>query len=107
MQQALYFALKGNLREAESRVPAIIATIQLNDESRHHTTYDAACIYALAGKSDEAVKWLRETAATGFPNYPLFARDPFLDRIRQSPEFIQFMAEQRAQWEKYRQEFGG
>jgi len=49
----------------------------------------------------------KETAATGFPNYPFFARDPFLDRIRQSPEFIQFMAEQKAQWEKYRQEFGG
>ncbi|HEU0049511.1 MAG TPA: hypothetical protein VFQ43_18130, partial [Nitrososphaera sp.] len=107
MRQALYFALKGNLREAESRVPPIIATIQLNDESRHHSTYDAACIYALAGKSDEAVKWLKETAATGFPNYPLFARDPFLDRIRQAPEFVQFMAEQKAQWEKYRQEFGG
>jgi hypothetical protein len=31
----------------------------------------------------------------------------FLDRIRQSPEFIEFMSEQKAQWEKYRQEFGG
>jgi hypothetical protein len=54
-----------------------------------------------------AAKGLKETAATGFPNYPLFARDPFLDRIRQSPEFIEFMSEQKAQWEKYRQEFGG
>jgi hypothetical protein len=33
----------------------------------------------------------------GFPNYPLFERDPFLDRMRKSPEFIEFMTEQRAQ----------
>jgi eukaryotic-like serine/threonine-protein kinase len=107
MQQALLFALKGDFHEAEARVPGIIARIQINDSGRHHSTYDAACIYALAGESGEAVKWLKETAATGFPNYPLFARDPFLDQIRQAPEFIQFMAEQKAQWEKYRQEFGG
>jgi DNA-binding winged helix-turn-helix (wHTH) protein/TolB-like protein len=106
MQQALLLALKGDFRGAESRVPGIIARIQLNDQSRHHSTYDAACIFALAGKSGEAVKWLRETAATGFPNYPLFDRDRYLDRIRATPEFVQFMAEEKARWEEYRREFG-
>jgi serine/threonine-protein kinase len=107
MQQALLLALRGDARAAESRVPEIFSKIQPNDQSRHHSTYDTACIYALVGNSSEAVKWLKETAATGFPNYPLFARDHFLDRIRQSPEFVQFMAEQKAQWETFRQEFGG
>jgi DNA-binding winged helix-turn-helix (wHTH) protein/TolB-like protein len=107
MQQALLLALKGDFRVAEARVPGIIAKIRLNDESRHHSTYDAACIFALAGKSGEAVKWLRETAATGFPNYPLFDRDRYLDRIRPAPEFVQFMADEKAQWEAHRQEFGG
>ena len=107
MQQALLFALKGDFHEAEGRIPGIIAKIQLNYLSRHHSTYDAACIYALAGKSGEAVKWLKETAATGFPNYPLFLRDPFLDRIRQAPEFVQFMADEKARWEDRRREFGG
>ncbi len=105
MQQALLFALKGDFREAEARVPGIIAKIQLNNQSRHHSTYDAACIYALAGKSDEAVKWLRETAATGFPNYPLFERDPYLNRIRRAPEFLQFMAESKTRWESFKKEF--
>src|ERR1051326_1495148 len=107
MQPALMLALRGDARAAESRVPEIFSKIQPNDQSRHHSTYDTACIYALLGNSSEAVKWLKETAATGFPNYPLFARDHFLDRIRQSPEFVQFMAEQKAQWETFRQEFGG
>jgi tetratricopeptide (TPR) repeat protein len=105
MQQALLFALKGNFREAEARVPGLLAKIQFNDQSRHHSTYDAACIYALAGKSTEAVKWLKETAATGFPNYPLFDRDPYLNRIRHTPEFIQFMAESKTRWEAYKKEF--
>lgn len=106
MQQALLFALKGDFREAEARAPRILARIQLTDQSRHHSTYNAACIYALAGKSDEAVKWLKETAATGFPNYPLFERDPYLDRVRKAPEFVQFMSDEKVRWERYRQEFG-
>jgi serine/threonine protein kinase len=105
MQQALLFALKGQNHTAESRVSQILSMVQMNDQSRHHKTYYAACIYALGGNSGEAVKWLKETAATGFPNYPLFARDPFLDRIRRTPEFLQFMSEQKSQWERYRQEF--
>lgn len=103
--EALLLALKGNLHGAVSRVPMILATIDHDSQSRHHVTYHVACIYALAGNSAEAVKWLKETATTGFPNYPLFENDPFLDRIRQSTPFIQFMTEQKAQWEKYRQEF--
>ena len=106
MQQALLLALKGDFRGAEARVPGIIARIQLNDESRHHSTYDAACIFALAGKSGEAVKWLKETAATGFPNYPLFERDPYLNRIRENPDFVRFMTDEKAQWQRCRQEFG-
>ena len=106
MQQALFFALTGDFRKAEARVPGILARIQLNDQHRHHATYDAACIYALAGKSAEAVKSLKETAATGFPNYPLFERDPYLDRIRKAPEFVKFMSDEKARWERSRQEFG-
>jgi hypothetical protein len=104
MQEALLHALQGRAEDAQERVQQIIAMNRPPQRS-HHTTYDAACIYALDGKSSEAVKWLRETANTGFPNYPLFAHDPFLDRIRQTPEFIQFLSEQKAQYERFQQEF--
>ncbi len=102
--QAILQALRGNFRAAQAKVPEILARVPPS-EDRHHFTYDAACIYALGGNSSEAVKWLKETAGTGFPNYPLFARDPYLDRIRKAPEFVQFMAEQKSQWERYREEF--
>src|SRR3989442_15801991 len=100
------FALKGDFRAAEAEIPITLSKHPLKDPLYHHAAYDIACIYALEGKSVEAVKWLREAAHTGFPAYPLFERDAFLNRIRQAPEFIQFMAEMKAQNERYRREFG-
>ncbi len=76
------------------------------DRSYHHNAYEIARVYALAGKSQEAGKWLKEAAETGLSCYQLFERDPYLNRIRQAPEFIQFMAEMKAQVEKYTREFG-
>ena len=88
------------------QVPSVLAKVEPNTQSRHHFTYFAACIYALSGNSSEAVRWLKETANTGFPNYPLFERDPYLNRIRKTPEFIQFLTDQKIQWERLRAEFG-
>jgi eukaryotic-like serine/threonine-protein kinase len=103
--RALFFALKGDFRSAEAQIPSVLKTHPVKTLTHHHATYDIASIYALEGKSDEAIKWLRETAAMGFPCYPLFARDAYLNRIRQAPAFIQFMAEMKAQNERYRREF--
>jgi len=72
----------------------------------HHVTYFIARIYALAGKSAEALKWLRVTVKEGFPCYPLFARDPFLDLIREDAAFKQFLTELQSQWRNYENEFG-
>jgi serine/threonine-protein kinase len=104
--KALLFALKGDFRSAETEIPSILKRHPVKDPIYHHDTYTIACIYALEGKSVEAVKWLREAAAMGFPNYYLFERHAYLNRIRQAPEFIQFMAEMKAQNERYRREFG-
>jgi hypothetical protein len=60
---------------------------------------------AVDGENTEAVKWLRETAGSGYPDFPPFAQDYSLACIRQSPEFIQFLSEQKAQWEHFEQEF--
>jgi hypothetical protein len=42
----------------------------------------------------------------GFSPYSLFECDPNLNRIRQAPEFVQFMTEMKALHEKYEREFG-
>lgn len=104
-KRALLLALKGDFRAAEAAIPGILSRHPVKEPFYHHAAYDIARIYALEGKSVEAIKWLRETNATGFQPYPLFERDPCLNRIRQAPEFIQFLAEMKAQNERYRREF--
>jgi DNA-binding winged helix-turn-helix (wHTH) protein/TolB-like protein/Flp pilus assembly protein TadD len=95
--KAFLSALKGDFRTAEAQVPATLSIANSKHFAYHHITYDVACIYALTGKSNEAVKWLRKTAAAGFPSYTLFERDPYLQRIRQEPEFVKFMTEMKEQ----------
>jgi hypothetical protein len=65
-----------------------------------------ARVYAQGGKSEEALRWLRVTVKEGFPCYPLFERDPYLDPIRKAPEFAKFLAEMKEQWINYAQKFG-
>ena len=103
--RALLLASRGEFRAAEAEIPAIVRMHPLKDPLYHHATYDIACIYALEGKSADAVKWLRESAVTGYHLYPRYTRDAFLDRIRQSPEFIQFLAEMKAENNGSRHEF--
>ena len=97
-------ALRGKYQQAEAMIPSIIELAK-NDRGYHHVTYNIASVYALAGKTDEAVKWLRTTAETGMPNYPLFARDPHLNRIRKETAFIEFMGELQPRWEGLKKEF--
>jgi len=101
---ALVMALRGKFKEAETSVTPILEQAR-NNRGYHHILYDIASVYALNSKAAEAVKWLRTVADTGMPNYPLFARDRYLDRIRQEPVFVQFMNELKPRWEGYRREF--
>lgn len=104
-EQAFLSALKGDFHTTKADVTFMLSDVNPRAFNYHHGTYDMACLYALGGKSDEAVKWLRETATKGFPSYTLFERDPYLNRIRQAPEFIRFMEELKAHHERRRREF--
>ena len=96
--------LSGNLPAMEALLLApsdpiaatrLVASIRQRTTANpsHHAAYFAACASARLRHAREAVHWLREAAATGFPCYSLFARDPNLDPIRSDPEFQSFMAE--------------
>jgi tetratricopeptide (TPR) repeat protein len=101
---ALVLALKGKHLEAEAAIPEILQKAR-NNRAYHHITYNIASVFAVAGKTDEAVKWLRVTADNGMPNYPLFLRDAHLDRIRKDAAFLQFMSELKPRWEGLKQQF--
>ncbi len=103
--RVLLLALQGKHQEAQAAVPSILKR-ERRYRGYHHGIYNIARIYALGGKSHEALKWLRETVKEGFPCYPLFARDSMLDPIRKDPAFLQFIAEMKERWEGYQREFG-
>ena len=100
---ALALALRGRFHEAEAEGQKI--TDLESDRSYHHATFSMAVVYALQGKTKEAVSWLRKTASTGMPNYILFSRNPLLDRIRNDPEFAAFISDVKGQWEVLQEQF--
>jgi hypothetical protein len=77
----------------------------VKDPFYHHASYVIAAIYATEGKNADAIKWLKEAVATGFSAYPYFEHAAFFDRMRNEPEFVQFMAELKATTDRYHREF--
>ena len=69
----------------------------------HHTAYAIGSAYAVMHRPKEAVHWLRAATEDGFPCYPLFEQDSDLNNLRKEPHFLLFMAEQKKQWEYFRE----
>jgi Serine/threonine protein kinase len=67
----------------------------------HHAAYNMGVACALLDQPAPALRWLRAAADNGFPCYPLFAKDPYLDRIRGNPEFAAFLSEMKTRWEDF------
>ena len=109
LMRSYLLALRGERQGSEALLRRVIDALPENASKRatnyHHRTYDIACVHAINGNGPEAMKWLRESADRGLRSYTLFARDPFLDNIRQLPEFEQFMSEMKAQYDQLRSEF--
>jgi len=99
--RAVWFALGGDARRAEQDIQTAIQKGK-GYIHFHHAGFHIALAYALLQRPDSAVQWLRQVAAGGFPCYPLFEREPFLDNARTDPAFVAFMREQKAQWEQFR-----
>ena len=102
--QVLLLAARGKLVEANAKLPTLAATAKPN-RTFHHVAHDLAAVYALEGNAHKAVEWLQKAADTGLPNYPMFARDPNFERIRQEEVFVQFMTNLKKRWDVYEREF--
>jgi serine/threonine-protein kinase len=53
----------------------------------HHTYHEIACIYGALGDKERAMAWLERTVDAGFPCWPFFKIDPYLECLHESPEF--------------------
>ena len=99
--RAVWFALGGDAHHAERDIRTAVQKGK-GYIHFHHAGFHIALAYALLGRPDSAVQWLRRVAESGFPCYPLFEREPFLDNVRGDPGFVAFMREQKVQWEQFR-----
>jgi serine/threonine protein kinase/Flp pilus assembly protein TadD len=98
--QALLAALAGDEKKAEARIRSAIEKAK-GFGHFHHTAYNIACAYSVMKKAEPAIRWLQTAADDGFPCYPLFENDPYLNHLRKDPRFIELMANLKAQWERY------
>ena len=105
---AVFLAESGADREAEKKIENMLAVEWATKRYGHfhHTANFVAQTYAQLNKPEQAVRWLEETAATGFPCYPWFEHDRALDPIRQDPRFVSFMQKQKSQWESLKSKYG-
>jgi tetratricopeptide (TPR) repeat protein len=103
--RALLHGIAGERRQAEEFIADATARATDTPES-HHATYLVASAYARMGNSAESLRWLRFTAANGYPCYPLFAGDRNLDSLRSYAPFITFLEGLQARWEGYRARLG-
>src|SRR5881392_2778416 len=99
--RAVWFALGGEGHRAEQDIRTAVQKGK-GYIHFHHAGFHIALAYALLQRPDSAVEWLRQVAEGGFPCYPLFEREPFLDNVRTDPGFVAFMREQKVQWEQFR-----
>jgi len=105
----LLLADAGESQEAEKRINEKI--LKQGEQLRryghfHHIANYVADIYAQLNQPEQAVAWLEETAATGFPCYPFFEHDHALDPIRQDPRFVAFMQKLKPRWEYFKSTYG-
>jgi TolB-like protein/Tfp pilus assembly protein PilF len=99
--QALVAALASEKDTAEDKIRTAIEKGE-GFGHFHHTAYNIACAYSLMNKPEQAIKWLQEAADDGFPCYPLFESDPYLNPLREDSRFVTLMMRLKEQWKYYK-----
>ena len=99
---ASFVAARGEKARAEALVLAASAEGYMD----HHVAYSLGVAYVQLGRRDEALRWLRQAANTGFPCYPWFARDPLLQPIRGDAEFKRFLDQLHMSYESAWSRYG-
>ena len=105
---AQLYALQGKYAAAATEIAAleILAEKAPRTLPFHHTSYGIARVRARMGAAARALHWLQLTVDTGWPQYPMMARDDMLDPIRNDPAVAKFLASLKKTWENNEREFG-
>lgn len=86
--KAYKLAMFGKKNEGLRAVKRLENTLITDSEAR----YFWALYYSAAGDKDNSIRIMKEVVEAGYYNLPAFNSDPFLDFIRDDPEFIKIMS---------------
>jgi len=99
--RAMLRAKLGNRQGADADIAEAIR-VGKNFIHFHHTAYAVGSAYVLMNDHQQALKWLQRAVEDGLPCYPMYENDPILNNLQKDPHFIEFLAQQKRQWEQYR-----
>ena len=68
----------------------------------HHVYYQLGVASAIMNKKEVAVNWLNRAASTGFPNYPLFNSDPYLENLIGFKGYEELVSKLKGQWDYFK-----
>lgn len=98
---AIILASKGQYLEAEQKMEIALA----NSEDLihvHHLYYQLGVASAIMNKKEVAIEWLKKAADTGFPNYPLFSSDPYLENLKGFKEYEELLFKLKGKWDYFK-----
>lgn len=90
---AAVLAAQGNARDARVRLQRVLAA----EYRDHHVAYGVGVAYAQLDDAQNALRWLRIAADTGFPCRSWFEADPLLAPVRRLPAYGELLAHVDAQ----------
>jgi TolB-like protein len=101
-----YGSISAFLAGALQGDPAAVTYVNpLLEKAAHWVEYLALMLadgYALAGRRDDAIRWLREAVDRGLINSPLLAtRDLFLESLRGDAEYQELMQQVYRRWQAF------
>jgi tetratricopeptide (TPR) repeat protein len=84
---------------------ALVRTAEDSSYMGHHVAYSIGAAHAQLGDPRTAVRWLERAAATGFPCYPWYARDPLLAPLQSDSGFRRLLNELRMSTDRARRRY--
>jgi serine/threonine protein kinase/Flp pilus assembly protein TadD len=91
--EPLFISLQGMLHARRGDADAALGCVRkaldfpISLGHGHHTHHHVACIYAVLGENEKAMAWLEKSIDNGFPCWPFFPIDPYLENLRTESRF--------------------
>jgi eukaryotic-like serine/threonine-protein kinase len=86
-------------QHAEARA-LITEQVKATAAADHDIAFWLASFYAMEDLRDDAIEWLQRAVKLGNENYPYFAQNRKLDKLRDDPRFVALMQQLKERWEE-------